>query len=178
MNQYNRYIGSAMMETETPDRSVAHPSFQSGYSGNVIGPYGDILRSLSMHYNPWWKSMYLTGQPYPHCNSVSLPINMPCINYSPMLLSANDPSPLAMDSSQTSLNKDIKFAGTATQIKDITNDEKRLVREKSPALTQTCVVGDGNQILGGDKSSLNGSDDCNIIEKPKVLNIVLMHFSP
>lgn len=168
MNQYNRYMGSAMMETETPDRSVAHASFQSGYSSNVIGPYGDILRSLSMHYNPWWKSMYLTGQPYPHCNSVSLPLNMPCINYSPMLLPSNDSSPLSVESSQSSLDKDIKFAGNSTPIKDMTSEEKKMVGEKSPVITQTCVINDGNQFLGVDKSSLNGSEDVNI--KSKVLH--------
>ncbi|XP_062571864.1 SKI family transcriptional corepressor 1 homolog-B-like [Saccostrea cucullata] len=169
VNQFNRYIGSTMVETETQERPMTHSSFQSSYPSNVIGPYGDILRSLSMHYNPWWKSMYLTGRPYSPCNSVPLPINMSCINYPPMILASPN------NSSRSSTEEDVQYPENPTPARVTKGEEKRraiqTVVERSQGDTPTSVPSIGNQFIGAGKpsSTSTGIDDGNFGDKSKSL---------
>ncbi|XP_069136763.1 ski-like protein [Argopecten irradians] len=72
-----RYEGTSAGSLKVPER--AHPAFNLGQSGSgSIGSYGDMLRSFSMHYNPWWKPWYLhNNQVLPVENSnFMLPFNM------------------------------------------------------------------------------------------------------
>ena len=84
LNPFGRFVGTTpMLENSSPDAISGH-SFQSQVPTVPTGPYGNILRSLSMHYSPWWKSMYLPGQQFPaYNNALSLSFNVP--NYGSIL---------------------------------------------------------------------------------------------
>ncbi|XP_033749205.1 uncharacterized protein LOC117333897 [Pecten maximus] len=72
-----RYEGPNHSSMKVPER--AHPAFNLGQSGSSsIGSYGEMLRSFSMHYNPWWKPWYIpNNQVVPIDNSnFMLPFNM------------------------------------------------------------------------------------------------------
>lgn len=164
VNQFNSYIGPTVIEPEQTDRQIAHPSFQSNFPGNMIGSYGDILRSLSMHYTPWWKSMYLTGQPYPHCNSVPLPINMPCINYPSMILSSND-------SNRSSTREgDLKFE-TSGHMRSVRGENKKQIKQPSADPPSSTLTRDVNQFIEAEATSpakSKGEDDRPFNYKPYV----------
>lgn len=72
----SRYGTTAPSIVKIPER--AHPAFSVGsQSGSGIGSYGDMLRSFSMQFNPWWKPWYMSpNQIAPVDNSFMLPFNM------------------------------------------------------------------------------------------------------
>lgn len=177
VNQFNRFPGPAIMESEITDRTLPHPSFQPSYPGNMMSPYGDILRSLSMHYSPWWKSVYLAGQPYSHCNSVSLPIGMSCVNY---------PS-LALPSSESSrtipVDEDQKFDGTSGHVRGTRGEAKKhqklALGERKAASPHSTASSPGNQFSEPDKLSLVSSrrdihiDKSNVSFTPCLLSLTI-----
>ncbi|OWF46930.1 uncharacterized protein LOC110455050 [Mizuhopecten yessoensis] len=73
-----RYEGTSHGPMKVPER--AHPAFNLGSQSGTssIGSYGEMLRSFSMHYNPWWKPWYVpNSQVVPVDNSnFMLPFNM------------------------------------------------------------------------------------------------------
>ncbi|KAK3099032.1 hypothetical protein FSP39_025433 [Pinctada imbricata] len=85
VDPFSRYLNtSPMIDTcsnSPSDALSVHPTFPPAPPSVAPGPYGNILRSLSMHYSPWWKSMYLPSQQFTsYSNAMALPFNIP--NYS------------------------------------------------------------------------------------------------
>lgn len=79
---YSSFQGNPLYQTEISDRT--HPAFPTGVPQprSNVSSYGDMLRSLSMHYSPWWKSLYFPRPQLPSPSPYShLPTHFSNLNY-------------------------------------------------------------------------------------------------
>lgn len=66
---------------------TVHPSFPVQSAHSSVASYGDMLRSMSLNYTPWWKSLYMQRHGVPPTCNIPFSPEFNLSNYGPQQFS-------------------------------------------------------------------------------------------